>query len=262
MAASQHRPLRIIHVFRAPLGGLFRHVVDLTREQVARGHAVGVICDSTTGGDRATQTLAELSPGLSLGVWRTPMRRLPHFSDLGAFAGAEKRFAKLRPDVIHGHGAKGGFYARAPGLFGLNRAAIRCYTPHGGSFNYKPGSFEHRIFMGVESTLARATDLLLFESAYIANRYDAYVGIDSPMRRVIVNGVSEEEMRPIEPNHDATDLLYIGELRSAKGIDTLLDAMALVRSESGAAPTLTLVGSGPDQQMLLERARLLGLEKS
>ena len=28
------RKLRIVHVFRAPLGGLFRHVVDLAAEQV------------------------------------------------------------------------------------------------------------------------------------------------------------------------------------------------------------------------------------
>jgi hypothetical protein len=38
--------LRIAHVFRAPLGGLFRHVIDLAIEQAARGHEVGVFFDS------------------------------------------------------------------------------------------------------------------------------------------------------------------------------------------------------------------------
>jgi hypothetical protein len=28
------RKLRILHVFRAPVGGLFRHVEDLTRAQI------------------------------------------------------------------------------------------------------------------------------------------------------------------------------------------------------------------------------------
>ena len=35
-------PLNILHVFRAPVGGLFRHVVDLARGQAARGHKVSV----------------------------------------------------------------------------------------------------------------------------------------------------------------------------------------------------------------------------
>ena len=34
--ATNDRKLRILHVLRAPLGGLFRHVVDLAREQAAR----------------------------------------------------------------------------------------------------------------------------------------------------------------------------------------------------------------------------------
>ena len=44
------RPLRVLHVLRAPLGGLFRHVLDLTRGQIERGHEVGLIADSLTGG--------------------------------------------------------------------------------------------------------------------------------------------------------------------------------------------------------------------
>ena len=35
-------PLRILQVLRAPVGGLFRHVSDLTRELRARGHQIGV----------------------------------------------------------------------------------------------------------------------------------------------------------------------------------------------------------------------------
>ena len=31
------RKLKIVHVLRAPLGGLFRHVLDLANGQIARG---------------------------------------------------------------------------------------------------------------------------------------------------------------------------------------------------------------------------------
>ncbi len=46
-------PLNILHVFRAPVGGLFRHVRDLAQAQAERGHRVGLIADSNTGGERA-----------------------------------------------------------------------------------------------------------------------------------------------------------------------------------------------------------------
>lgn len=76
--------LRILHVFRAPLGGLFRHAIDLARGQAERGHAVGIFCDSTTGGRRADEVFAELSGQLSLGITRVPMSRYPSVTDARA----------------------------------------------------------------------------------------------------------------------------------------------------------------------------------
>ena len=55
-------PLKILHVLRSPVGGLFRHVVDLARGQAARGHQVGIVADSATGGARAEAAFAALSP--------------------------------------------------------------------------------------------------------------------------------------------------------------------------------------------------------
>ncbi len=55
------KPLNILHILRAPLGGLFRHVVDLVEGQAALGHRVGLIVDSTTGGARAEAALAALA---------------------------------------------------------------------------------------------------------------------------------------------------------------------------------------------------------
>src|SRR6516162_4037531 len=67
------RPLNILHVMRAPVGGLFRHVADLARGQAARGHRVGIVADATTGGDQAEAVLADLSSVLALGVTRMAM---------------------------------------------------------------------------------------------------------------------------------------------------------------------------------------------
>ncbi|MFT4098101.1 MAG: glycosyltransferase family 4 protein [Rhodoblastus sp.] len=262
MPSSSSASLKIVHVLRAPLGGLFRHVVDLTREQVERGHRVGLIVDSSTGGARADEVLGELAPRLALGVLRAPMHRLPHATDLAAVSRISRRLTDLAPDVVHGHGAKGGAYARLPGFWTFDEAPVRAYTPHGGSFNYKPGSFAHTGYMAVERLLSRTTDLLLFESAYIGRRYQQCVGDVDAIQRVIVNGVSPAELLPVEPVSDAADLFYIGELRSAKGIDTLIDSLPMIERMIGRRPTLVLVGSGPDREQLQAHAAQAGFAGS
>ena len=44
--------------------------------------------------------------------------------------------------------------------------------------------------------------------------------------RVVHNGVTAEEFAEIAPQADATDIVFVGELRMLKGVDVLLDALA------------------------------------
>lgn len=252
------RPLRIVHVLRAPVGGLFRHVLDLGNEQIARGHKVGIIADSLTGGERGDAQLAELEPLLALGLLRLPMRRLPDWSDIAALAQVNRRLSEVAPDVVHGHGSKGGLYARLSGL--PSRAKIaRAYTPHGGSLNYNPGTLSHRFFMRIEALLAWRTDLQLFESGYIAERYHELVGEPRGLERIIRNGIGPSEMIAVAPREDAADFLYVGEFRSVKGLDTLIDAFGLIGGRTQRRPTLAMVGDGPDLPVLIERAKNKGV---
>jgi glycosyltransferase involved in cell wall biosynthesis len=248
-------PLSIIHVLRAPVGGLFRHVVDLAREQASRGCQVGVIADSSTGGARADEAFADLAPFLALGAHRFEMPRNPGPGDAVNIFKIGRLLSRLSPDVVHGHGSKGGLYARAPGLIG-GRNQVRAYTPHGGSFHFSSG-LQGAIYMGMERLLARATDLFLFESAYIRDRFEQSVNAPGERKHVTLNGVSDAEFAPVQPADDAADFLYIGELRALKGIDTLLDALASLKDQY--AWSLNVVGAGPDDALLRERASSLGL---
>ncbi len=252
------RKLRIVHVFRAPLGGLFRHVVDLAAEQVARGHDVGLFYDSAFKGDNVATALARIGSGLSLGVHGCPIQRNPHPSDIPALMKFAAILRRVKPDIVHGHGSKGGLYARLPGFFSGPQGPARAYTPHGGSFNYQPGTALHRLYMSTEKLLSLTTDVFLFESAYIAGRYDAYVGGGRGVRRIVANGIGPAEFVAVPPAPEAADLLYVGELRAAKGIDTLIEAIALAKAR-GAPLRTALVGSGPDKEMLLAQARRLGV---
>jgi glycosyltransferase involved in cell wall biosynthesis len=236
-------PLNILHVLRTPVGGLFRHVLDLARGQIARGHHVGIIADSGTGGPDADATLAALAPGLELGLSRTPMRRVPGPWDLPALLHVMRRIGQTRADVVHGHGAKGGAFVR---LAPNTSRAIRAYTPHGGSLHYDPNDLAGRLFLGSEKMLMSRGDLYIFESAYSAGIFRKKIGAPKSLTRVVHNGVSEAEFTPVKPARDATDLLFVGELRLLKGVDVLIASIAQLRNR-GRTVSATIVGAGSDR---------------
>ncbi len=252
-------PLRILHCLRAPVGGLFRHVLDLAREQASRGHAVGLLADETTG-DRLTESrLDALAPDLALGIARTAMSRNPSPRDMRAVGFTADLATRLRVDVLHGHGAKGGAYARlaARKIKGNGRRVAAFYTPHGGSLNYAPGTLEARVFLGIEKMLVRFTDGIVFESAHASRIFDERVAPIAGLARIIPNGLQPSDFVEHIPTTDAADFLFVGELRDLKGVDVLLRALAEINR---TRPTrAVIVGSGPDDDKFRQLATSLGL---
>jgi glycosyltransferase involved in cell wall biosynthesis len=246
------RALRILHVLRAPVGGLFRHVIDLARGQAARGHRVGIVADANTGGARADAAFASLD--LALGLTRVPMSRHIGASDVAAQRHVARRAAEMQADVVHGHGAKGGAYAR---LVPAGRA-IRVYTPHGGSLHYDRRSPVGIMYLALEAMLMRRTELFLFESAFGRDAFAGKIGAPNSLVRVVHNGVTSAEFAAVTPADDATDVVFVGELRALKGVDVLLDALARLARE-GHALSATIVGDGPDAAAFKTQAERLGL---
>ncbi len=248
-------PLNILHVLRTPVGGLFRHVLDLARGQSARGHRVGIVCDSATGGRQADAALSEIAPSLALGLTRTPMRRAPGPLDMPALLHVMRRISATRADVVHGHGAKGGAYVR----LALNAAGrARVYTPHGGSLHYDPASMSGRLFLGMEKLLIGRGDLYIFESAYSADVFRQKVGPPAALTRVVHNGVSAGEFEPVQLAENALDLLFIGELRMLKGVDVMIEAISLLHAQ-GRKLSATLVGAGADRPQFEAQVAECGL---
>ncbi|MGA2816447.1 MAG: glycosyltransferase family 4 protein [Xanthobacteraceae bacterium] len=246
------RSLKIMHILRAPLGGLFRHVVDVARGQAERGHRIGLIVDSTTGGPQADAALAELAPHLALGLQRVAIARELGPSDIRALRLVSRNIALAAPDVLHGHGAKGAALSR---LTLSAPSAIRVYTPHGGSLVYRPGTVAGGFYRTLEWLLKWRTDLFLFESTYVAGLFRAEIGRPPAMVRVVHNGVSDAEFEAIAPNADATDIVCLGELRPVKAFDVLIEALALLKA-SGRRVSATIAGEGPqgaDLKALTER---------
>jgi glycosyltransferase involved in cell wall biosynthesis len=250
---TERRPLKILHVLRAPVGGLFRHVLDLAQGQAERGHQVGVIVAETEPGSVADAKLNTLARQMKLGVNRIPMQRQVGLGDAAAVRHVSAAIALAQPDVVHGHGAKGGAYARL-----ARSSAIRVYTPHGGSLHYGRWTAQGMIYGTAERLLMRRTDLFLFESRYARDTYQSTIGTPRSLVRVVPNGVSAAEFQPVPASGPKTDIVAIGELRYIKGVDVIIEAISKLVSE-GRIVTATIVGEGPDGDTFRQLAQERGI---
>ncbi|TKT81435.1 glycosyltransferase [Aquamicrobium sp. LC103] len=252
--------LRIVHCFRSPVGGIFRHVRDLTEAQAAAGHQVGIICDSSTGGELEERYFRGMDGMLALGVRRLPMQRHIGPGDLAVAWRTYKYIKELQPDVLHGHGAKGGMLVRLFGsLLRVSRFRVaRLYSPHGGVLHYDRRSMAGKVFFGIERALELATDHLLFVSDYERRTFHAKIGEPRTASSLVYNGLREPEFEPVMPRGDAADFLYIGMMRDLKGPDIFLDALALAEKETGRSLSAVMIGDGGDLQKYKDQAERLG----
>ncbi|MCV0424432.1 MAG: glycosyltransferase [Roseibium sp.] len=256
--------MRIVHCVRSPIGGIFRHVRDLATTQAEAGHDVGLICDSSTGSAFDNRLVDELESKLALGVARFPMQRQLTIQDLTATYALYRHIRDLKPDILHGHGAKGGAYARLIGSalrLGGHKVA-RVYCPHGGSLHYDPNRFEGRVYHTIERLLGRITDGLIFVSDYESAAYESKVGHPKALTRIVYNGLMPEEFKPVTIQDDAADFLYIGMLRDLKGPDLFIEAIYNIRLKNGVAPTAHIVGEGPDEDRYRKMVQKLGMESA
>ena len=247
--------LSILHVFRAPLGGLFRHVLDLVNGQVARGHKVGLVLDSLTGDARSAAALTALLPHLALGLSMVAMPRQLSPRDFPALVHVGGRLRETGAQVVHGHGAKGGAYAR---LALARTPVVRAYTPHGGSLLLDHATFSGKAYLALERILMGRGDLYLFESAFGAGVFRDKVGTPRGLVRVVHNGIGRSEFAAVGLAADATDIVFVGEFRPVKGVDVLIDAIAALHAQ-GRPLTATLVGDGPSRAALTAQVAARGL---
>ncbi len=253
--------LRIVHCFRSPVGGIFRHVRDLTEAQVAAGHAVGIICDATTGGAHEERLFEDILPLLALGVRRTPMQRHVGPGDIAAGWRTFRIIKELQPDVLHGHGAKGGTYARAFGsLLRVSRSRVaRLYSPHGGSLHYDERTMTGRLFFGLEGLMQSFTDHLLFVSDYERRTFRRKVGEPRVLNGLVYNGLTDAEFEAVPTRPDGVDFLYIGMMRDLKGPDIFINAVDRAGRSLGRAVTAVMVGDGEHLPRYRAQVERLGL---
>jgi len=236
-------------------------VRDLVATQAQNGHQVGIVCDATTGGPREEALLEELQPYLTLGIHRIAMQRHIGTGDIKAAFKAYRIIKKLQPDILHGHGAKGGVYAR---LFGsvlrvFKSRVARIYSPHGGSLHFDRKTRRGGAVFLIEKLLAPLTDAVLFVSNFEKRTYEEKVGRPYDLHAVIYNGLSDEEFVHAATVPDATDFLFVGTMRALKGPDLLIRALADLRDKHNQRFTTTIIGDGAEKPEFLALSDELGM---
>lgn len=151
-------------------------------------------------------------------------------------------------DVVHGHGAKGGLYARVVGLL-INKPVI--YTPHGGSTHSQFSRVKRLFFAAVEYSLKFITTIFVFESIYTKIAFNKLAGnIPNTQEIVIYNGIHLDSLIPHRVWHGVMKrevrLLTIGQLRTLKGQDIVIHATAILKSR-GWNVSLDLCGDGEER---------------
>ncbi len=251
--------MKILMVLRAPTGGLWRHAVDLSEALALRHHDVGLALDAGFTDAQTQAGLDRLAPLLTLGIHRLPIARQPGFGDLSAAWRIRKLAKRLGVDIVHGHGAKGGIYARLAAVGTRHRVSV--YTPHGGVIHYLDRPVLGMIVRGLEKTMLGITDAIIFESEFASKIYSDRIGAPQNAWQVIHNGLGAADFAFLADAQTRFDFAFVGELRTLKGVSVLLQALAGARHPDGTPASLVLAGSGPDEETFRKEATRLGLDE-
>ncbi len=167
-----------------------------------------------------------------------------------------KLYKKKGVDLVHGHGAQGGVYAR---ILGKLLGAKVLYTPHGGSLHEMHGKIKNKIYALIEKFLYFFTDLFIFESRYSETQFRKKVKRQSKKFVLNINGV--EIPKSVEPKVPTQKFVIgaFGALRYIKGYDLLIEALSVLRNDL-AHFELRLYGDGEERKTLEKLVKQKKLE--
>lgn len=226
-------------------GGVQVHLAWLARAACARGHQACLACDP------------RLAPRYRAQLSGTPVRIAASAGHALLSPAGWLRFWRAlraeRPDVVHAH-LYWSMRLAAP-LAKLARVPRVVETLH---LEERPRPGLRRLLTWLDAGLRRlCVDRLIAVSASVAASVRNQPGLRTADLRTIPNAVAPETGAPSgrRPHH----LAFLGRLEPQKGVDVLLEALALLRRE-GIELDLKIGGTGRCEEALRRQCRELGLE--
>lgn len=237
---------RVMHVSQPGDGGVAAVVVQLARDQVARGLDVVV-----AGPPPAALKPAVLTAGARFSDWAA--KRSPGPASVLEARALARLIAAEDPDLVHLHSSKAGLAGR----LALRGRRPTLFQPHSWSFEALHGPMR-RLATLWERRAAGWADAIVCVSE-TERRHGIDAGIDGRYA-VVSNGVDLEAFAPAGAEErdaartrlrlaDGPLAVCVGRLCRQKGQDVLLEAWPAVRARVPGA-RLVLIGDGPTEPEL------------
>ncbi len=243
----------LLVITEADLGGAQRHVLDVARHLLSRGHQAIIV----VGGEHTELTSAagSLTPAIPTLRVRSMRREIRVVSDVRAFIQLWRLMRTLRPDVVHCHSTKAGVLGSIAGR--LSGAAV-VYTAHGFVFREERSTMTRWLYRWVERIATWFRHRVIAVSKSDAEIAVAHNVVPVEKMTTIHNGIDaaiadtmlSRDAARIElstwcgvPLHDKKIALSIANLYPAKNIPLLLRAFEfVVRREPHTR--LVVIGDG------------------
>jgi sugar transferase (PEP-CTERM/EpsH1 system associated) len=244
------RPVRVMHiVFALQPGGMELGVIKLVNN-LTSGRVVSSICSTRPAGP-AKSLVSALVPIFEL------QRR--NGNDPAVIWRLYRLFRRERPDIVHTHA----WGTLVEGLVAARAARVPVVI-HG-----EHGTLQlRRHQVAVQRWGWTAADRMVTVSSRLADRIAQVTHFPRERIQTIRNGVElsrfgrvnrDDARRTISIGVDSRVVVAIGRLVPVKDHMTLLEAIAIVRSQHRENLTLLIAGDGPLKAALTERATSLGI---
>ena len=168
-------------------------------------------------------------------------------------------------DIVHTHTSKAGALGRMAVDAKIRAAGTKVvHTPHGHIFHGYFGSLKNKVFLKVEQSLAKKTDILV---ALTHAERDDHLALDvgkAEQWRVVPSGVDVDAIsdwvweHPLSDAHKPWHTVSVGRLVPIKAMDRLIRAWSVVVKEKPEAK-LALVGDGESKFELEKLASQLNV---
>jgi glycosyltransferase involved in cell wall biosynthesis len=255
-AYAQMKVLIATPYYHPRVGGLENYSAAIAHGLHERGWEVVIVCGDT----RVHEVTYETLDGY--GVWRLPIWKVISNTPFhpGWFGMIRRLIRTERPDIVNAHTpvpymvdmvtlAAG----RVPVVVTYHAATLS--KPGGGL----PMRFLTVVYEAIQSITLARTRAIIAVSPYVKSTLSKRL---AGKTQVVPNAVSSVSTRHLTAG---TGLVFVANLEpthSWKGLDLILDSLAIARGKYGTAPQLTIIGDGTDRARYEQRARELDVEDS
>ncbi len=237
-------------------GGGERHVADLMRRLPE--HGIEVVLAAPGGGD-----LGVLARELEITTYDVPIASGLSWGKVRAMRNA---IDHSWPDLVHAHGSRAAAFARLADPHAAERVI---YTLHGIHIDKAGSALRRSAFLSLERYLRPKTALFITVDKADVEKGERLGILRADHTSTVHNGIELPQpsadrgvfRQELGIKKEQLVVLSIGRFHEQKDQITLLEAFARV-SVAQSKAVLVLMGSGPLEPQLREKASALGLERN